>query len=657
MPSGSDVRAGGAFVELYTKNRSLIGGLRRAGKAIKAFGAKMQAIGIRIALMGGLMLAPFVAAIRIFEKVGDRLDKMAARTGVTVSRLSELQFAVEQGGADVETLEKGLAAMSRALNDLSDGLMTQITAFEKLGLATEDFLGLSPDQAFLLITKRLSEIEDPITRSALAMKIFGRAGRALLPMIDDINALTEEAKALGLTIDKDTAASAARLTDAMNKAKRVLVRIMVEIGAAFGDSLSDIFERFANVSKALIDFMRRNRKMITLVASVAAAVTVFGVALAGLGFMLIGIGASLSFVASILGLIKGAFLLLFSPIGMSVALVVAATVAFVRLTESGAVMAAGIRGAMASAWESVKQFFAQLGDAIGLGVELIMAGEIGAAFRVMWAGIKVTWIKAIHVLKTEWAAWKTAIIKTASDTQFGLQRGFVKGGSMLERAWSKTVGFLTDIWSIFAHSIMSVWDNVSTWIAKKWLQLQELITGESTAAQQKVVDEDAARRQKIRDKERGKQIQASSMRERGAMSDIDAAEQRDLDSLDKRQSGVDAALDKQYQDSVGAAQAELDAAQKDFSAAMGTGRKALATAKKNAKKKVGETGGDTLADAVGSAPSLGGAAGAFSKFAAGRSLAVGGPVEKMADDMSALLGVQKDALATQKKTNQQLGFA
>jgi chromosome segregation ATPase len=220
MPAPGAIRAGQAFVELYADESKLVRGLKRAERRLKAFGARIRNVGLKVAAVGAAMLAPLVAATRTFASMGDDVAKMARRTGFAVEALSELRFAASQTGTDMKALESSLRRMQRSIYDAGRGLSTATDALEDLGLRFEDLDGLTPEQQFRLLADRIGSLEDPTTRAAIAMSLFGRSGTALLPMFAQgaagIEALQAKARELGLTMSAEDAAAAEQLTDALD---------------------------------------------------------------------------------------------------------------------------------------------------------------------------------------------------------------------------------------------------------------------------------------------------------------------------------------------------------------------------------------------------------------------------------------------------------
>lgn len=439
MANGRGIRAGRAFVELGVSDR-LSAGLRRAQRRLRAFGAGVRKVGLRLVAAGAAALAPLAATVRVFTKAGDELEKMSRRTGLTVEALSELGFAAEQSGAGLGTLEKGVRAMQRGINDLERGLSTQVDAFGALGLAIDDLRGLSPEEQFKLIAEELSKIEDPSRRAALALQIFGRAGAALLPLMEDgargIEALQEEASRLGLTISTQTAKDAARLTDAFNIVRRVLRITAITIGAALAPALEAITKRVTRIAVVTNDWIKRNREAVVTAAKIALAVVALGAALVALGLLLSlvagafgGLAAIITTVSAVFGVMTAALGALLSPIGLVAAAVVGAGVAFLRFSGAGSAALDFLRERFATLAGVVTRTLGGIRDALA-------AGDLALAARVLWAGLKLVFLEGTKEIRET----------------------FTSGLLVMRLALVDVLGTMSRLWTRFATGVQGVWE-------------------------------------------------------------------------------------------------------------------------------------------------------------------------------------------------------
>lgn len=296
------IRAGKAFWEISANDSELQKGLKAAQARIKRFGASISAAGTQMTILGGAVLAPLAAATKLFTGIGDQFDKMAGRTGVSVEALSELKYAAERGGASVSDLETALRGMARTMESAGRGTGESVEALEALGLTFAELEKLSPEQRFALLADRLSKMEDPTLRAGTAMKIFGRAGTALLPMLEGgaagIDAMRQKARDLGLSIATADAKNAAKLTDTLADITDQAKRAMFEIGAALAPTIQELAERAIEAVGAWLKWLAANRE---LVASWAVSIAKVGAWVAGVGVALVVVGKLTAGVAGLTG--------------------------------------------------------------------------------------------------------------------------------------------------------------------------------------------------------------------------------------------------------------------------------------------------------------------------------------------------------------------
>lgn len=245
--SAGKIRQGGVFVEIGADAKKFFATLARVNAQISKAGKAMAMMGARLTAVGTAITAPIAGAASAFSSVGDAIQKMAERTGLSTEAVSALAFAAEQSGTDMATLEKGIRTMQRTLDDAATKGGEAAAALRRLGLDAGQLAGMNPEQQFEVMAQALSQIQDPGERAALAMKIFGRAGAALLPLVSGgaagIAELRAEAERLGIVMDKDTADSAAALNDAINAMAVAFRAIVVNIGGA----VAPIFTKMARV--------------------------------------------------------------------------------------------------------------------------------------------------------------------------------------------------------------------------------------------------------------------------------------------------------------------------------------------------------------------------------------------------------------------------
>ena len=154
---------------------------------------------------------------------GDMFEKMAGRTGVSSTALSEYAHAAQMCGADITNVEGALKSMQAQTLAAANGVKKSAETFNRLGIDVEAFRRLSPEAQFDELARAVASIEDPTIRAAEAMKIFGGDGQKLLPLFNSgangLKDLREEARKLGLSIDDQSAKMGADFVDATTRLK------------------------------------------------------------------------------------------------------------------------------------------------------------------------------------------------------------------------------------------------------------------------------------------------------------------------------------------------------------------------------------------------------------------------------------------------------
>lgn len=248
-----DIKAGGAYVDLMLRDKKFRNALSSSGRYLKSFAKSAALAG---AAVGAAAIGGIAVGIRAYMRMGDELDKMAARTGLSVEALSELKHAATQSGTDLAAVEKGVRRMQKSLVDAQSGLQTSRDAFENLGLSVEQLGKMTPEEQFTAVTEALADVEDATLRAGLAQNVLGKSGAALLPMVENVRSLRQEARDMGLTMSTEAASGAARLTDLFSIAGRQIKNMVFEVGAAAAPFVEKLLPVIIDFGARAIDAIR-----------------------------------------------------------------------------------------------------------------------------------------------------------------------------------------------------------------------------------------------------------------------------------------------------------------------------------------------------------------------------------------------------------------
>ncbi len=226
------IEGAGSAAEKATSSLDPIGEkFKELGVALPGVSSALDEIGSKAAIVGGalgtalvsgvgLLTARLMEAVTSTTELGDKLNVLSQRTGVSVETLSGgLRIAAETSGSSLDGLANGIERLNRSIAEAADGTGKQADAFGRLGISVTDVNGelKSSDQILFEIADKFSRAEDGALKTEIAMTLLGRSGADLIPVLNNGSAglleLERAAKLAGIQMSGETAEAAARLNE------------------------------------------------------------------------------------------------------------------------------------------------------------------------------------------------------------------------------------------------------------------------------------------------------------------------------------------------------------------------------------------------------------------------------------------------------------
>ena len=238
------------LVKIRTDTNQLQSGLKTAEGKLDKFtqeaernASQLRKSFVGIAVASGAFIG---ASVKMYADLGSAIHDMSLRTGLGTEAISELKYAAEQSGSSLGGLEISVRRMAGAITDANDGLETAQRAFDRIGISTQELIGLKPEEQFMKIATGIASLEDATLRAATAQDIFGRSGTELLPLFaegaDGIAKLRREAHDLGLVFSPEMAENADKLGDSFTKLKGAITGLRLELAERFAPAAQDMAE-------------------------------------------------------------------------------------------------------------------------------------------------------------------------------------------------------------------------------------------------------------------------------------------------------------------------------------------------------------------------------------------------------------------------------
>lgn len=229
------------------------------GGSIKNFGAGLFSLKGAVGALVGIGAGSGLVAMakQAADSIG-AIGELADQLGISTDSLQAFQYAATQVGLSQQELETGIARLTKTVGEAATGNKAAIDSFERFGIKILDARGnvRSTDDVLRDIADAMQAIDDPAKRAALATDLLGKAGQKLIPFLQEgaagIDAFIQQARDMGVVLDRETIAKADEASDKIAALSQVLTiqfnAALVEL-APLLSAAADGFSRFAKEAR------------------------------------------------------------------------------------------------------------------------------------------------------------------------------------------------------------------------------------------------------------------------------------------------------------------------------------------------------------------------------------------------------------------------
>lgn len=226
--------------------------LDSAGHAAFEFNEKIEAV--------KKIYEPFKKFKELIEQTAEEADNlrdMSERTGIATQKLEELGFMAKLAGTSQETLATGLRILDKNMGEAAAGGKEQAEAFGKLGIALHGANGKlkTVDELLPEVSAAFEKLPDHASKTAMAMKLFGRSGQELLPLLErgpeELEHMRKELALLGGVTSEDFLDASEKYVDNIERMNQIWKGIRQAIAGPF-------IRMFNQANDALIKWFKVN---------------------------------------------------------------------------------------------------------------------------------------------------------------------------------------------------------------------------------------------------------------------------------------------------------------------------------------------------------------------------------------------------------------
>lgn len=230
------------------------------------------------AVLGTAITAGLAKAI---ARAGE-FDDMAQKVGASTEELSALGFAAEREGVKLDQLTTSLGKLTKTLSAAAAGSKEQETLLKALGISatTADGQLRGTTSVLLDIAEVFEKLPDGATKSDIAMKLFGKSGMSLIPLLnqgaDGIEELTKQAERLGLVVSTDTAKAADDFGNNLFVLQQSMVGLANQVAAELLPNLVTLSSQMIDNGEKIDGVNRSAQSLATVIKTVAAGILTIG---------------------------------------------------------------------------------------------------------------------------------------------------------------------------------------------------------------------------------------------------------------------------------------------------------------------------------------------------------------------------------------------
>ena len=551
MANGGAIRAGRAFVEIYTDDTKLQKGLlsvRRQLNSLAGFAAKIAA---GLFAVGGAIAAPFFMAIQAGSDLEEVMNKFNVVFGENAEAVKKWG---DEYGNQVGRSKKQIADFMASNQDLLVPMGFEEDAATKM---SKQITQLSVDLASFNNKQdkdTLRDLQAALTGSGEVMKKYGvivseaAVKQELLNIGMDPKSVTEAQKAqarLNIIMRGTTAAQGDAIRSAgsyANRKKALAASIQNtadKIGTVLLPIITPLIAKMTSGVEVVGKFVDENQALVIGIAGTGAALIAAGGAFLGLAAASWVMSAGLAAVGGMIAIVKTGLLLLLSPVGLITVGLAAAGGAFLYFSGTGA-------SVLSFLGDQFDKFKGRSNETLEALKAALSAGDYKTAAQVLWLALKSEWIRGTNALMEKVDAWTEFFTASWEGGIDNAAKYFIDAWAGLQKAWVVVTQFFGDAWDTVINGITNAWRAAQTYIADTVLSIIAKIDPEfDLDSARKSLNEEANSRKESRNDgvndrvtARGKKADTELKKiesdRLGGKAEVDAEYKREQEARDKK---------------------------------------------------------------------------------------------------------------------------
>lgn len=182
---------GSLVVSLEANTAQFTAGMDKAAyqtdKAMKQMQREAQAVGAAMGAMAVVGAGALAVLVKGAIDAADSLRDQSQQTAIAIETLNGLGFAASQAGGNLQSMVAAAGKLNKSIAEAAGGNDKVGEAFKVLGINVEDASGKlkKADVVMAEVADQFASFEDGPEKVALALRLFGKAGADMIPVLNE----------------------------------------------------------------------------------------------------------------------------------------------------------------------------------------------------------------------------------------------------------------------------------------------------------------------------------------------------------------------------------------------------------------------------------------------------------------------------------------
>lgn len=194
------------------------------------------------------------------------------RLKAATDQLGAMSAAAQPATASVQNVANASQAIPAPLTEAQQG-------FERLGLTIQQLDAMKPDERFMAVANALAGVKDEQERASVAMKVFGKSGAEMLPMLANgakgLQEMRQKARDMGFSFDQDLINKADEFGDTIDVVKMGLQAGMMRAVGELLPQLQQLGNWIAEATKKGVEWIKDHPKQVAALGELALKIGAF----------------------------------------------------------------------------------------------------------------------------------------------------------------------------------------------------------------------------------------------------------------------------------------------------------------------------------------------------------------------------------------------